>query len=431
MGDEPTTEKSEPTAPDDTTTAAPAGGEALPSAPAPEAAATPPTPPVASAADSGDPVVAKLVEVGVDSALAETVKDALGANTLDDLVGLTDEDYRGAGVKPAQLRKLMAEFGNGILPAFSGDPGAPIVSTLPTVPNFESLLGMLKTGGVLRVEESTVIAGVQGWLAERSGLFDLPAKLAKAIYDRAIADEFPVDPAYRRLKRLTTRRSYGDLFAAIEDFDGRSVTKEARDQLYLGVGTYIVSAGAEFNAALETWLDLWDRSSNKPGAMMRMLASGGRGPRIGMTAPDTGGLRDQADKFTDAINKAFAGEGVQVAAAVAYDAAQVRTALMDGRLPALVGAANREQMLKQLGVAVSAAEPRLELNLTQFVLAVMQLKNVPGGQAEEDYLQDLYALGAQVDWGALGYGSSDDGFTTIGGKTTLRQTTRLGDDWAP
>ena len=143
------------------------------------------------------------------------------------------------------------------------------------------------------------------------------------------------------------------------------------------------------------------QGAGNPALMMSalMAASGGGGmalPPGMMQPPDTGILRDNADAVADAVNRVFAGTGVQIAAALAYDASKIKGTLENLRLPALTGAANRDQMLKQLGVAVSATYPRLETNLTRFVLAVMRAKDQPSGNEELQYFGALFMLGSQI-----------------------------------
>jgi hypothetical protein len=103
----------------------------------------------------------------------------------------------------------------------------------------------------------------------------------------------------------------------------------------------------------------------------------------------------------NSINYVFAGAGLPVAMALAYDAQQIRKVLESSTLPAQVGAANREQMLRMLSVAVSSDYPRLERNLKQYALGVIELQNVTSGQAELQYLLALYQLGAMIDWSRL------------------------------
>ena len=139
-----------------------------------------------------------------------------------------------------------------------------------------------------------------------------------------------------------------------------------------------------------------------------------------MQAPDTASLRDAADAVKDAINKAFAGTGVQISAALAYEAQEIKKSLEDPRLPALVGVANREQLLKKLGVAVPATYPRLETNVTKYVLGVLGLEDQAAGNEELSYLGALFMLGSQIDWSQLnGTGS----LSRLGGRsgTTARE----------
>ena len=60
-----------------------------------------------------------------------------------------------------------------------------------------------------------------------------------------------------------------------------------------------------------------------------------------MQPPDTGVLRDHASAVADAVNKVFAGTGVQIAAALAYDANRIKETLSNPRLPTLIGAVKK------------------------------------------------------------------------------------------
>ena len=80
---------------------------------------------------------------------------------------------------------------------------------------------------------------------------------------------------------------------------------------------------------------------------------------------------------------------------------RVKETLENQRLPALIGAANRDQMLRQLGVEVSAAYPRMETNLTKFVLSIMKIDGLAAGNEELQFYSSLYMLGAQIPWDQL------------------------------
>lgn len=398
---------------DATTTPEPNASVSTPTA----AAADATSPPVADPTPSTqDEVNTKLAEFGVTDADVVSAIRALGVATVEDLAVLNEADFVTAGVPVVQARKLV----QAVTPATTTSDVAfgsnTFAGVLPAVPEFDSLLGMLKAGGVLKVEASTVIAAMQASIAYRAGLFAVPDKLAAAILQYATDNEEPVDQSYWPLKQQLTRRNYGDLFAAIEGFDGRNVSERAKQGLFAGVDKYLWPGLVEFASVLDGWMDAWTKGSSNPAAMMaafQAMASGhgGVGPAVGV-APDTGGLRDQADKFNDGANRAFAGEGVQIAAAVAYDAKRIRDALSNPRLPSLVGAANYEQMLRQLGVQVSAADSRLETNIVQYVMALMQVKNVPGGNDELSYFNALYMLGSQIPWDQFGGG----GYTGVAGR---------------
>jgi hypothetical protein len=120
-----------------------------------------------------------------------------------------------------------------------------------------------------------------------------------------------------------------------------------------------------------------------------------------MSPPDTGALRDSAEAVNDNINRIFRGTGVQISAALAYEANRIKETLQTPNLPTLVGAPNREQMLKKLGVSVPATYPRLEQNLTKFVLGIIKASDQPAGDEELRYFGALFMLGSQIEWNLL------------------------------
>ena len=111
-------------------------------------------------------------------------------------------------------------------------------------------------------------------------------------------------------------------------------------------------------------------------------------------------MRDAADGLKDAINHVFRGFGTPVASAMAYDASETCKILVNPKLPAMIGAANSEQMLKMLGVNVGANYVRQEQNMVKFVLSAVKLDEAVGD--EQRYLMALWQLGRQIDWSQLG-----------------------------
>ena len=119
----------------------------------------------------------------------------------------------------------------------------------------------------------------------------------------------------------------------------------------------------------------------------------------------------------NSINRVFRGTGVQVAAAMAYDASIIRNVLEDSRLPSLVGVKNREMMLKKIGANVSSNYIRLEQNLVKFVLAFVKHDTVTS-DVEVNYFVALWQLGVQINWAELG-GNSVTGVTSLTGNVIL------------
>lgn len=373
-----------------------------------------------------DEVAAKLTLFGATDEVVANVKK-LGVETPDDLATLTESDLVGAGLLLVKARKLLAD----IRPA-STTASSPVMSSttldavLPVVQDDDSWLRALKTGGVLKVDQSTVTAAIRAALAKRVGLYDIPAKLTSAMETFADESDEQVDPIFYRLRKSMTRRSYADIFEAIDGLDGSFVTDKRKAMLLERLDQFLWPAITGFNAQLKGWQDSWMQGAANPGFMMMALVGGGTSalPPGAMQAPDTAVLRDAADAVKDAINKMFAGTGVQIAAALAYEASEIKKSLEDLRLPALVGAANREQMLKKLGVAVPATYPRLETNLTRYVLGVMNLDDQAAGNEELSYLGALYMLGNQIDWTQLGGGRAGV-YSSLGGPTVHSNRTVL------
>jgi len=359
--------------------------------------------------ETADMFDVKLKEFDVGSQMILKIKDELGATTVDDLALLNEADLVGVGMKPVQARKLLASVATKVAPeAASTATSMGAVSfddVLPSVPSDESWMSALRAGGVSKIDQSSVIGAIRATLASRVGMYDIPAKLVKAMEEFADSVEEQVDPEFFKIRKQLTRRSFPEIFEAIEGLDGNFVTNERKQRLLSRMDQSFWPAVNAFNDQLQGWQQAWMQGAANPGVMMMafMNSSGGGNamPPGMMQPPDTGVLHDHADAVADAVNKAFAGTGVQISAALAYEASKIRETLENPRLPSMIGAANREQMLRQLGVAVSATYPRLELNITRYAMSVMQLKDQPSGDEELRYISSLFMLGSQIPWDQL------------------------------
>lgn len=356
-----------------------------------------------------DSMVERLKSLGLDDSVVAKIKE-LGAETEADLTNLTETDLTEAGVKKLTARKIVAALAPA--PAVTEPVAASTVATvsfdsvLPVVPTDASWLEALRTGGVLKVDQSSVISAIRAALAYRAGLFEIPDGLVRLMEGFSDSNDEQVDTVFFKLRKQITKKTYGDIFEAIDGLDGNYVTDGRKKQLLSRIDQFLWPAIITFNDQLRTWYEAWSQGSTNPGMLLNVLAGAMGGgvamPMPPIQPPDTGTLRDHADAVNDALNRVFAGTGVQIAAALAYEASKIKETLEDSRLPALTGAANRDQMLKMLKVAVSATYPRLEMNLTRFVLAVMRAKDQAAGNEELQYFGALFMLGSQIPWGQLG-----------------------------
>lgn len=367
---------------------------------------------------------ARLIELGlsaeqVTKLAGEGVKEEADLQLLnrDELKSLT-----GCGLVVAA--KVAAAFTAPVVvtPAESAVPpmGAATFDILPPVPSDEAWMNALKVGGVLKFNSSTVIGTVSAALAAKVGLYELPSKIGSAMERQAESLEEPVGEDYYQMQNLLTRRSYADIFAAMPGVDGRFATQTRKDALLRRLNERLWGSLSSYQQQLKQWVEAWQQGMSNPAAMMSVFTAmaGGVGavPPGMMQPPPIDVLRDAADGVVNDINYVFAGTGIPVAMALAYDAQQIRKVLENPSLPAQVGAANREQMLRMLGAAVSSDYPRLEKNLKQFALGIIEFQNVTSGQAELQYVVALYQLGSMIPWDKLDTGDGGHSGLGRGGK---------------
>ncbi len=368
-----------------------------------------------------DEVDAKLAKYGADEATISKVKNDLGVEDVDDLASLEVEDLTGAGMKLAKARKLVKELKSIAKPAAA--PAVDAAETraiqsqfealLPSIPTDESWLNALKTGGILKVDESSYIAAIRAALADRAGLYNVPEALAKAMEKYADETEEQVDPTFYALRKSLTRRTYGDIFAAIDGLDGTFITEKRRKEFLSRIRDILWPAIAESYQMLDGWYQTWRASFSDPSMLIAAISGGFSGGAAGMsmiTPPDTAQLHDAGDMLVDSINRVFRGTGVQIAAALAYDANVIRNTLEDSRLPSMIGVKNREMMLKKIGASVSSNYIRLEQNLVKYVLAFAKHDTVTS-DVEVNYFVALWQLGTQINWKELGNATEMTGLT--------------------
>ena len=377
-----------------------------------------------------DEVRAKLLGYGVDEGVITKIIDDLGVESIDDLASLEVTDLTGAGVKLAKARKLVADLKESSKPAATPNVmtaenrviQSQFEALLPTVPSDESWLSSLKTGGVLKVDESSYIAAIRAALADRAGLYEVPARLASAMEDYSDETDEQVDPIFYALRKSLTRRSYGDIFSAIDGLDGTFITESRRKEFLKRIREILWPAIVDSYRSLDAWYQAWRASFSDPSMLLAAISGISGGATTGgmsmITPPDTAPLHDAGDSLVDSINRVFRGTGIQVAAAMAYDANTIRHTMEDPRLPALIGVKNRELMLKKIEANVSSNYVRLEQNLVKYVLGFAKHDAVTS-DVEVNYFVALWQLGAQINWTELGGSTHGTGITGLTGKEVL------------
>ena len=299
----------------------------------------------------------------------------------------------------------------------------PSFDALPQAPEDDAWLQMLKTGGELKVDKATVISAIRAALAGRSGLYELPAEIVARMERHAEELDEPVGADFFKLRKLLTTRSYAEIFAALE-VDGQFISQKKKAVFTGRLDEILWPELLSFNAQLQSWADSWQQGMANPAAMMSAFLTMSQGagaamPPGMMQPPATDGLRDAADAFKDKVNRVFAGVGVPVARALAYDALKIKEVLENPTLPVQIGAVNRDQMLKMLGANVSADYVRLERNITRYTLSVLDYTDTTSGQEELGYLSALLMLGMQIPFDKLG--APQSGVAMRGGRSHGRQ----------
>ncbi len=373
------------------------------------------------AVTASNPVLDKLAAFGGNDESYEKAL-ALGVESVDDLAELTVEDLVEIGVKKVQARKLLASFKVGKTSATEDEPKADInisidpSSILPQPMDDSAWLSALKSGGVLKVNESSYISAIRAAYADKCGLFKVPALLRDEMEIFAEDNDEPVGEEYFKIQKMLTRHDYGEIFSAIDGLDGSFVSQKKKDKFLKKTHDVMWPAIRTAFEALDAWYESLSKVYSNPSMMMAMFAGMSSGAPIVNAAaqiPPTDPVRDASDNLKDAINHVFGGFGVPVATALCYDARQIGKILENPGLPAMVGAANREMMLKQLDINVNSLYARQEQNMVRFVLGFVKLDEMTTAGDDSRYLTALWQIGNQLGFKSI---SSYSGASSIGGE---------------
>lgn len=344
--------------------------------------------------------------------IGEPSEDAL--NILADATATPDTDIKAAlatlkipsGKINMHLAKLRGTPKVAEAATSSASVAMQALAILPAVPDETSFLEMLKTGGVLKVDVTEVLSAVKAALAKRIGLFDLPDRILEKMEAFAEAQEEPCGEAFFKLQRLLTEKKYGDVLSAL-GVPGSYVSERRKKDFFTRLDAKLWNALGSFQTQLTAWQQAWMQGMANPGMLMVAMTAGHSGgvmPPGMMAPPPTDALRASGEEVVNNINRVFAGPGIPVARALAYDATRIMGILNDPTLPSQVGAGTKDQMLKELGLSVGADIVRTEQGITRYCLAIMSLPKVTA-DAELAYLAALIQLGATIPWDKLGNGN--------------------------
>lgn len=284
-------------------------------------------------------------------------------------------------------------------------------AVLPNVLDDESFIAALKIGGELKVNPTSVLSAIKAAIADKLGFFNLPKSIKEKMEKYAESIDEPVSPEFFKLQKLVTTKNYADVLNAL-GVEGQFMNDARQNAFLRKLDVNLWNSLKGFYDQLVQYQNAWMAGVNNPGAMMAMIALGQSNADMGgvlppgiMSPPDTAGLHDEAEGVITSINKVFAGVGVPVANALGYEATRIKQVLENPALPASLGAVNRDQMLKSLGVAVGADYVRLERNITRFTLAIMEFPNITDPRKESAYIVAMMQIGATISWDKLGLSS--------------------------
>lgn len=277
------------------------------------------------------------------------------------------------------------------------------LAILPEVPSEESFLEALKTGGVVKVEKTEVVSAVKAIFAKSVGLYELPEKILKKMEAFAEAQDDPCGEDYYKVMKLVTEKKYGDVLSVM-GLTGAYVTEARKKLFFQKLDDKLPRALNMFNVQLNQWYESWTKTFANPGLMVAAMAGASTGTAIPagiMAPPETDSLRTAAEEVINEINRIFAGSGIPVARALAYDATRIMGVLSDPKLPVQLGVPNKETMLKELGIKVGSDLVRNEQAIIRYTLAVMSLPKVPA-DTELEYLSAMIKLSSSITWTSLG-----------------------------
>lgn len=271
---------------------------------------------------------------------------------------------------------------------------------LPSILDEDSLLAAFKIGGELKVGIPEIISAVKACIASRAGSYTALDKIKAKMETWALSQELNYSEKYYEIQDMLTERNYADVLSAIK-VKSRYITEAKRKEFLEKIEKILWPELKSFNLQLKEWIVNYNQISMNPAAIV-MAIKGGEG--MPMQIVDTGNLRSAAEEVINRINKVFAGAGIPVSRALAQDAIRIKRIINDDSVLIATGSGTKDQLLRDLGLAVGADIVRAEQNIVQYTLSIMNLPKVTQ-EDEVNYLIALNNLGIGIPWDKLGGGN--------------------------
>jgi len=333
--------------------------------------------------DESDASAALLSDPDVMSAVVIT-------NLMSNLTPVPGAKLRAA-IKALHARPVMI-----VVP--TSDNGAATVrgvSLLPTVGDDESILALLRVGGVAKMSDADAIAAIRGAYTRAVGVTKILPKLLGKMLAHSVSLDEPVGPVYLKLRKASKRRQYTDV---LEAFDGAitSVPEEEK-QSFLDKVDSLWPALAAFQQQLEAYRQLYKDESGDVASILVAIRTGMAGVEMPNPSQVVASARGTIDRF----NRVFGGLGIPTARTIAKDLTEEAKLLRDPELPGSVGAGSFEEMIKKLEIAVPSDVRQTEIDIANFVLGMLKLPEQPTNRQPE-YILELQRLGKPIPFGTLG-----------------------------
>jgi len=271
---------------------------------------------------------------------------------------------------------------------------------LPSILDDDGLLASFKVGGELKVGIPEIISAVRACISSRAGSYTALDKIKAKMEKWADSQEIPYSDKYYEIQDMIAEKNYADVLNAIK-VKSRYITEVKRKDFLEKIEKILWPELKSFNNQLKDWMTNYNQISMNPASLVLALKGGGNVP---MQIVDTGNLRSAAEEVINRINKVFAGAGIPVSRALAQDAIRIKKIINDDSVLIATGSGTKDQLLRDLGLAVGADIVRAEPNIVQYTLSIINLPKVTS-EDEVNYLIALNNLGISIPWDKLGGGN--------------------------